>query len=221
MKNLLIIIIALLPAYFAAGQTKAKKKHKGYKYPAIGRSLPDNKRYYDDCKFINKYTVAQRRKFYPYSKATKILAVSYEMPINLPVTIDSADVDTSIRYEDTRTGLFVKNGKLDHTALREEKVLTQSQIDSLTSIFYNYRTRVIHNYAFLGHSCFNPRNALVFFDKNGKVFDYLQICFECLQDRSQSEKFGTGAYCNQKYEMLRRYFAELGFKTGTQIRKSE
>ncbi|MCC8407346.1 hypothetical protein LJ707_00270 [Mucilaginibacter sp. UR6-1] len=216
MKNLLIIVIlALLPICFAAGQTKAKKARKNYKYPTVRYSLPESKKYYDDCRFTNKYSVAQRRKFYPYSKATKILAVSYEIPVNLPIVIDSTDIDTNAKYADIHTGLFVKNGILDHTTLREEKVLTRSQIDSLTSIFYNYRTKVKHDYAFLGYSCFNPRNALVFIDKKGKVFDYLEICFECKNGRSQSEKFGTGTYCTQKYEILRRYFAGLGFKTGT------
>lgn len=207
MKNLLIIIIALLPAYFAAGQTKAKKKHKGYKYPAIGRSLPDNKKYYDDCKFINKYTVAQRRKFYPFSKAAKIIGISYDPPSNKPDTTVGSKEKVNI-YE------LIRVGKLRYQMIMERVELNPLQVDSLTSILYNYNVKVPNNYQNPGYSCFNPRNTLFFVDKEGMVFDYLHICFECENTRSFSDKILTGNFCNQKYEILRQYFIAFGFVTG-------
>jgi hypothetical protein len=73
----------------------------------------------------------------------------------------------------------------------------------------------IANTADLGHSCYNPRNAFVFLNKQGKVIDYLEICFECKQYESKSGKLTIGDYCRQKFDMVQKCFVDAGIKHGT------
>jgi hypothetical protein len=41
------------------------------------------------------------------------------------------------------------------------------------------------------------------------------VCFECLNYRSQSEKINVGAYCDQKFDLLKKFFLDAGIKYGT------
>ena len=76
-------------------------------------------------------------------------------------------------------GLLVNNGVLDQSSIKEIKTLTQSQINQLTNIIYNTDLKV-HRHGELvpalfengGGGCFNPRNAVLFIDRDGKIFDY-------------------------------------------------
>src|ERR1700694_2119122 len=51
--------------------------------------LTDNEFHYLDCVFTHKYSIAQRLRKYPFSKAVKILAISYNggMEPNVDVVI--------------------------------------------------------------------------------------------------------------------------------------
>jgi hypothetical protein len=100
----------------------------------------------------------------------------------------------------------------------EVKQLTQKQINNLTNIVYNTDYKVIDVFnAADGSGCFNPRNALIFYDKRGKIFDYMEICFECHDFYSKSGRFEIGTLCNQKYDLLRKFFIAVGVKRGTLI----
>jgi len=191
---------------------------------------PDYPPYFDDCVFVDKYSTKQRLMMYPYSKAVKILAVSYpcyclvphaqiviDNPDGKHDTIDKADKDTI-----QRTGLLVNNGVLNQSDIKEIKTLTQSQVNQLTNIIYNTDLKVSKNrrlrpilFEHGGGGCFDPRNALLFIDKDGKIFDYIEICFECHVADSKSREITLGAGCEQKFELLRQYLIGLGIKYGT------
>ncbi|HTD98857.1 MAG TPA: hypothetical protein VK668_06200 [Mucilaginibacter sp.] len=182
-----------------------------------------HKDYFDDCVFINRYTIAQRLKKYPYSKAVKILAVSHPYlydNFGIPdLTIDTGKNRIKPITKDT-SGLIIYKDKLDYSNLIEVKQLTIKQINRLTNIVFNTDYKV-HDYysTSRGFGCFDPHNALIFLDKNGKVFDYLEICFECQNIESKTERITLGTSCNQKYELLRKYFVSLGIKYGTTIQE--
>jgi hypothetical protein len=59
-------------------------------------SIKGYKPWYDDCTFTDRYTIAQRLKKYPFSKVSKILAVSFNGdPEPSPeITIDHPKQDT-------------------------------------------------------------------------------------------------------------------------------
>ncbi|HTD40748.1 MAG TPA: hypothetical protein VK671_09015, partial [Mucilaginibacter sp.] len=205
---------------------KISKKH----LQLVFEEMKHHKVYYDDCVFVSKYSIKQRLLRYPYSKAAKIIAVSYPCfcnDVDAGITIDSVGrhVDTlSKKPNDTifRNGLHVKKGVLNYSTIKEFKVLTQSQINQLTNIIYNTGFKVYSHWELEpalfengGGGCFNPRNAILFIDKNGKIFDYLEVCFECQVADSESRKITLGAGCNQKFDLLKKYFISLGIKYGT------
>ena len=176
-----------------------------------------NKNPDDDCIFTNRLTTGQRLSKYPFSKAVKIVAVSY--PACCWPTPEVIIGDTTPKLPDSVIceGLNVKEGKLYYSSLIEIKTLSKLQIELLTNIIYNTRYKKPYTYRLPmpGYSCFMPRNALVFFDKNGKVFDYLEICFECRRFESLSDKISIGTGCNQKLDLLKKYLVDLGSKYGT------
>jgi hypothetical protein len=66
------------------------------------------------------------------------------------------------------------------------------------------------------NSCFNPRNAILFYDKNGDLIEYIDICFECLKHTNSYEKLDNQSYwCEQKYWRLQKLFEKVGVKNGT------
>ena len=172
----------------------------------------------DDCINTAKYTVAQRLRMYPFSKAIKVIAVSFPaMERNHQVFID--DNSTPAAAPDTayEAGLHVLDGKLNYCSIIEAKTLTADQISRLTDIIYNtaYRKKGfnIENH----YKCFNPRNAVLFYDEKGKIFDYVEICFECKNAESLSENLDVGTLCNQKYDMLKKFLTNVGLVHGTEI----
>ncbi|WP_311954498.1 hypothetical protein [Mucilaginibacter terrae] len=201
------IICLLVFLYSASAQTQSTNNKNKSKYDAF-TDLDNWKKSDDDCIQVNNYSVKDRLSKYPFNKASKILAVSYHS--NSSVT----HLEKSIKSFSTY-GLHVKEGVLDCATLVEIKLLNKYQINKLTNIIYNitYGNAPIHTEDHM--SCFMPRNALIFIGNKGKVFDYLEICFECLNTESLSNRITIGTVCNQKYQMLKRFFIGLGIKTGT------
>jgi len=156
------------------------------------------------CVIKNKYSVSQRLKRYPFSKAAKILAVSFKYGMPNDSTAKEYDY-----------GLNVADSVLDQRSLIEIKQLSTAQINSLTNIMYNINTRSGKGYPDPGYSCFAPRNALVFIDRNGKIFDYLEVCFECDQMRSQSDKIYFKKDCLQLMDVFKQFFIDVGIQYGT------
>lgn len=185
-----------------------------------------------NCVVKKRYTIKQRRRNYPFYKAVKILAVSYQCcPRNIEVTVDTipklgdsvmaitkkAKVDNkfnSMNPKDT-TGLNVENGVLNRSSLKEIKELSSTQIDELTELLYNTTTRTGRHHPNPSHACFNPRDAFVFFDRNGKVFDFLEVCFECNAMQSLSDKIWFRFGCDDHLELLRKLFIRVGIQYGT------
>jgi hypothetical protein len=198
------------------------RKTKKQKSPDISRLQQFEKKWkpsYDNCTFTNQYTIAQRLKKYPFSKAVKILAVSYYggAEPNPIINLDSPN-DTLLKKEDPHTkGLVIINDSLDSSTLIEIKTLNRSQIIRLTNILFNTDFRKRSNYHLAENAtCFEPRNSILFLDKKGKIIDHLDVCFACKNSSSnKKDKMSIGIECTQKYDLLRKYFIEVGVKYGT------
>ena len=184
-----------------------KKRKRKIPYPPPPESpIPTSD---EDCVFVKKYTAAQRLKKYPFSKAAKIVAVSYEWA--LEDSIDAPKRPDTVFISD----LHIKHGRLNYSSLKEIKQLDAKEINQLTNIIYNTDYKKDMNSISPGHECFSPRNALLFYNKNGKIFDYIEICFECEMYQSLSEKLHIGTLCNQKFDMIKQFFIDAGIKYGT------
>jgi hypothetical protein len=211
MKKTPLIILLLNLSFFTlyAQDTKPIRKKKVQKTNTIEDWEKNFKEEFSDCIFTNKYSAQRRLAFYPFSKAAKVLAVSYKYA--------GLDIDESNDLKNfPRRGLHIKNGILDTTTLIEIKKLKPEQTDELTNLIFNtdYKNKSELHVAALG-KCFEPRNALIFLNADDKVIDYLEICFECKQNYSKSKRFDIGTLCNQKYELLSNYFKSIGVQYGT------
>jgi hypothetical protein len=107
-----------------------------------------------------------------------------------------------------------QNDTICYARLFEVKMLTYTQVDNLTDILYNYGVWVITHIAGT-HDCYNPRNAIIFLDKNGKPFEYIEICFECKRTEESSTRISIGQPCDQKMDMLKDFFSKAGIEYGT------
>ncbi|HVW12808.1 MAG TPA: hypothetical protein VHB54_03250 [Mucilaginibacter sp.] len=189
------------------------KKHTNWAR-AIGQP-PDSQPYYTDCVFTHQYTIAQRLRKYPFNKAAKILAISYDGSAEPNVDINIGD-DTTKEVKRKPHGLIFHSDTLDMSNLFEIKQLTPEEINRLTNIVFNTRVRIPNYNPDPGTKCFEPRNALVFYNKEGKVFDYIEVCFECMNYESKSNKlFLTSAYCNQQFDLIKKFLTDIGIKFGT------
>lgn len=212
MKKTFQIILLLNLSFFtifAQNTKRTSNKKKAQKTNTVANWEKNYKVKFSDCGFKNKYSAQQRLAMYPFSKAVKVLAVSYKYS-----GIDTEEASDLKNFP--RRGLHINNGTLDTTTLIEIKKLQPGQTDELTNLIFNtdYKNKwKFHSIEF--GKCFEPRNALIFLNSDDKVIDYLEICFECKQNYSKSGLFDIGILCNQKYELFSNYFKSIGVSYGT------
>ena len=145
-----------------------------------------------NCVHKSKISFSSICKKYPYSQTSEIQLVSFGER-NLPMLNDS----------------------IAYSKLKEVKILTFRQIDTLTDILYNIGfggLTLIEEEM----NCYNPRNAILFLNNSGKVIAFLELCFECEGFRASSENIYFGDKCNQKYPKLKRLFRNSGVTYGTE-----
>lgn len=93
----------------------------------------------------------------------------------------------------------------------EEKVeLSEHQKNELTDLIFN----VGNNIYVSGAKCYKPRNAILFFDDKNKLFEFVEICFECNNYRTSNEKMNLNNNCDEKLYQLKEKFAKVGIKYG-------
>lgn len=143
------------------------------------------------CVNLPKKSFSTILKKYPFNKAAKIQFVSFKGN-KLPAENDTICV----------------------SKLFEVKTLTLPQVDSLTNIMYNIgfggTILIVEEMA-----CYNPRNAILFIDNSDRVFEYIEICFECEQTVSSSDKIDFGEVCNEKFKLIKKQFLNAGIIYGT------
>jgi hypothetical protein len=153
------------------------------------------------CLHRDLFSNLQRREFFPFKDTYTVKLISFNDP------------------KSYQNEIPVYDHILDMNKVGEIKTLTINGIDSLTDILFNIGyTPVkpgrpsIYN---PGGKCFNPRNAVLFMDKNDRVLEYINICFECHQIEYSSDKIKRTDFCKQKFDLMKSYFLARGIKIGT------
>ena len=148
----------------------------------------------NNCIHKNVYSFSNRIKNYPFNSAAEIKLVSF---INNDYEEKSILLDL-IRHDTT----FLAK-------LNETVTLKLPQIDTLTDIIYNnfFRGKINQLSSAL---CYRPRNGILFYDNKGKLFDCIEICFECEEIKTLKHKFNFGDQCDQKFDLLRKFFVSAG-----------
>ncbi|WP_158544281.1 hypothetical protein [Pedobacter miscanthi] len=154
------------------------------------------------CLKTNLLSTEQRNKQYPFNKAKRIELISF--------------TDTA---SDFTIALPVKHYRLERSKIRDQKVLDTAQVNALTDIWFNIGRTPINNLKYISISrsgCYEPRNGIVFIDEKNRVFEYVEICFACKGNRYSSKRIKPWDDCEQKYMILRDYFAKQGVKFGVE-----
>jgi hypothetical protein len=219
MRKTFLITALLLLTCFAFGQKKLRD------LPSQPPSKADDQKAEQSfqCRHIDKYSAKERRSFSPFATAFKIKLISFEAT-GLPnpvygedgklIEVASENTDTVAVLTPFAPGKFVLNSR----KTIEEKTLGAAGIDSLTDILYNVGYTPVKNLAFQiadQGACYNPRNAIVFFDAEGNVTQYIEFCFACKGYYYSSSKTKPIEYCKQKYDMLGAFFSSENIKYGT------
>jgi len=200
MTRQIIFIVLLFLTQLAFGQKNNLSKNPPQ--PPTKKEMEMEEKNHHCVKKTNK-TFTARLKKYPFNVATQIQLVSFKAGVDTSQLQDMKNLDSLPRLNDT----------ICYSKLTELKSITFPQIDKLTDILYNYGYGgTIH----IGSIplCYFPRNAILFLDKNGKVFEYIEICFECSKTKESSDKISLGQMCDEKMGMLKDFFKTVGIEYG-------
>ncbi len=150
-----------------------------------------------NCTYLNKYNLVKRLSFYPFNKAMKVKLIAF--------THKNTD-------EHIGAGRLVENEKVAYSRIDEIKTLTPTQIDSLTDIIYNIGFIPTEIPTIAGARCYIPRNGILFIDENYQVFEWIEICFQCMQHTSSNKEINLEEMCRQKYKLLQSFFRKSGIE---------
>ncbi|MEI9919862.1 MAG: hypothetical protein WDO14_13845 [Bacteroidota bacterium] len=139
---------------------------------------------------------------------TKLVSIS-EIK-TLPVYKDIAAV--KLGSFDTREQMpRDKNNNIDLNGFLELKEVSGSGKDSLFNILVNYDTG---DSARSISACYEPRNAMLFFDSKGAIIGYVEICFACRDQDISPSNLQVGKFCDEKYEAILKFFERNGIEFG-------
>jgi len=166
-------------------------------------------------------SLGQRIKNYPFNKASKIKIVSYNLDFSKnnsyepppPKTKDDS-IQLKTFYNrpkpiDLRKILETQSEK----EIIESKTLNLEEISKISYIIFNTCEKYyITIYSQSG--CFFPRNAIIFYDENDKIFEITEICFQCDNLESYPSKFlNWKNTCEFIYPELEKFFQSKGLQT--------
>jgi hypothetical protein len=222
MRQALLLTALLLLTCFAFGQKKRPARLPGPPTKAEEEIADRN----FQCLHIDRYTVTERRAFFPFGSASTIKLISFEVPEPPEAIIygddgkiiggDREKIDTV----DVITPMAPDRFVINYRKIKEEKILDVTGINRLTDILYNVGFTPVKNLTLQianpGYSCYEPRNAILFLDIKGNVTQYIEFCFQCERHYYSSSKTKTIDYCEQKYDMLATFFLRQGLKYGVE-----
>ena len=189
---------------FVYAQTKKTKKLKP---PPPEIELKENTQ-------LTKYNTMKRTTFYPFNKSLVIKIVSFDKQISFEKGQKSIGSDRSHVSESSTEfyGLPIHNDTIVFAKISQEVLLTQKDKNTLSDILYNTCGRWTFT-SKTSFGCYYPHNAIIFFDINGKAFEYIELCFDCHQLKYSNSKIEKFEDCDYMFSDLKSYFTSLGLRT--------
>lgn len=192
--KLICLYLCLFIPLISMGQKNKKTKSKEDKAPTST--------YYKFGK-VRNIRFSERLKKYPFNKAAQIKLVSFNYgggPIK--DTVYHNPIMPKLHYAICRF------------PFAEVKTINYIQTDRLSDIIYNYGYIVkpeIENLT----KCYIPRNGVLFLDEEGKVFEFIEICFACKKlAYSYHDKANTEDFVRPTFRVLREFFIKNGLEYG-------
>jgi hypothetical protein len=156
------------------------------------------------------YSNDGKNKF-PFNTSATVLLISFSVPEEIiePAIIGDTKppkvVTKNERFRDT----------LGHKEVREIVQLPQKEIEDLHGVL----NKLVCKGPLKMRSCYSPRNAVLFMNKNGKVVAELEVCFECLRFETKPQHFYVRDVRECMYDALKKIFADAGVKYGIEPEK--
>ena len=173
-----------------------------------------------NCGWYGHKTVEERNKLFPFSEAKRVVLVSYLWQL-----------DTLSKVGDTRTVEeafnIIKTSKIsigDFSTtylIKEEAQLSEDEVNELSNILVNYTLRDEPYYPLIvtEFKCYQPRNAILFFDNNENVIGCIEICFLCTRSYMHPDPDHLNAYaqveeCHPRLNLIKDFFKKQGITYG-------
>ncbi|MBC7849660.1 MAG: hypothetical protein H7Y31_07985 [Chitinophagaceae bacterium] len=150
------------------------------------------------CIKSNKLKPADIRKLFPYNQAASIRIVSFKRE----------DPDS-----DERRKIPLKEGKVNPERMFESVTLNETLRVKLEDVLLNYISRPGVKYGEV-YACYEPRNAILFFDKSENIIGYIELCFDCYGLKIEPGTIFLGMFCSTTYNEMKKIFIEAGITYG-------
>lgn len=159
-----------------------------------------------NCKKNNALHAEDLLKLFPYNISEKVVIVSYQN--HVPGIIG----EELQKYLDKIVNKKISSEDLNE--FKEIKILDRSEIIKLSDIIYNngYKSKPT---IYEGAKCYSPQNAILFINKEEKLFGFIELCFGCSKFRTTDNKITLGDECSQKYNLIKEFFKENNITYGT------
>lgn|GEM_PF-790079 len=156
---------------------------------------------------------------FPFKNASKVDIISFNLEADRQLDVPILISKDSLVKDDEKISnvVFIELATLiaqkNLGGINQRKTLTLSSTNKLTDILYNTCSKY-SIYSYYQSGCYNPRNAILFYNDSGEIFEYLEICFECNQMLAEPQKIdGLQDYCNNTYTALKAFFTQNGMET--------
>lgn len=168
-------------------------------------------------------SLGQRIKNYPFNKASKIKIVSYNLEFAKNKGYEAPPTPPKTKEDSIKLNEFYNRPESidfreiietqSEKGITESKILNLEEISKISHIIFNTCNKYL--ITMLSQSgCFFPRNAIIFYDKNDKVFEIIEICFQCDNLESYPTKFlNWENTCEFMYPELEKFFQSKGLST--------
>ena len=148
---------------------------------------------------IGKYQYDQNQKVDGFfSKVDRVEIVSYPSRTNW---------DESDRLKTSELYSIIEKSSFKEKYIKDRIQLSEEQKNRLIDLFKDINLRIATQAA-----CYEPRHLIVCFDKNNKVYGYLELCIECGTYDSSKNMEGILNFSMEKGAEFETLFKEFGIK---------
>lgn len=146
-----------------------------------------------------------------YSKFSKIELISINPVLYTEFNNFKKKIDTLFIPET----IIIDSSKIDFSRINERSQITNSiEINNIMNLLYkNYQPE--HLEYFCGYQ---PRNGMLFYDEQGQLVGFLEICFECNGFRNFATAPEMQNYCDEMIINLKNLFLSKGIQYGISIK---
>ncbi len=173
-----------------------------------------------DCGWHGNKSTEERNSLFPFNKTEKIVLISYlskQAVFKKSDYLPDEDKESLIRRLYPYEYVFNTNTK-EHIYHANAKVeINDFRIEKLSHILINYtlKEKTGGRYVITETKCYDPKNAILFLDKENKIISVFEICFECFSSHLNPDPDGINFYtqiyeCWPKLELLKEFLIENG-----------